>query len=209
MQGLFNKISSFFRFSLTPKLIENEKEDIDLPFEKEKDFFEGLDKSWCIYILLCADEKYYVGKTKKNIMQRFEEHLSGEGSLWTKKYKPIKILHSHYSDKFEEDKITKMMISAYGIDNVRGGSYCQLVLSNNDIAGIYKELNCADDRCFKCGERGHFSKVCPSKSDPFKEVFIHHPKINVPSDLKCTRCGRNTHTIEYCYAKKHLNGRLL
>ena len=43
-----------------------------------------------IYILELEDGKYYVGKSIDPI-QRFEQHASGEGSAWTRKYKPVAV----------------------------------------------------------------------------------------------------------------------
>ena len=40
-----------------------------------------------IYILKLQSNKYYIGKTN-NPNFRLEEHGSGKGSTWTKKYKP-------------------------------------------------------------------------------------------------------------------------
>ena len=42
-----------------------------------------------IYVLLLEENKYYIGKSN-NIDNRLESHFNGNGSAWTKKYKPIK-----------------------------------------------------------------------------------------------------------------------
>ena len=42
-----------------------------------------------IYVLKLHNNKYYVGKTD-NPDNRIENHYKNNGSLWTKKYKPIK-----------------------------------------------------------------------------------------------------------------------
>lgn len=44
-----------------------------------------------IYILELENQKYYVGKTE-NPEVRIDSHFQGEGSVWTKKYKPIRVL---------------------------------------------------------------------------------------------------------------------
>ena len=41
-----------------------------------------------IYILRLTNNKFYVGKTY-NIFIRYKQHLNGNGSFWTKKYKPL------------------------------------------------------------------------------------------------------------------------
>lgn len=48
----------------------------------------------------------------------------------------------------------------YGIDNVRGGSYSKLILDNNEIKFITKRIDSATDKCYKCGNNGHFAKDC-------------------------------------------------
>ncbi|CAJ0850102.1 14715_t:CDS:2 [Entrophospora sp. SA101] len=43
-----------------------------------------------VYVLECADNKYYVGETM-DIDRRWEMHKSGRGSGWTRIYEPIRI----------------------------------------------------------------------------------------------------------------------
>lgn len=45
-----------------------------------------------IYILKLNDNKYYIGKTNRIVIDRYQEHLEGIGSFWTKKYKPLSII---------------------------------------------------------------------------------------------------------------------
>ena len=57
-----------------------------------------------IYILLCANDMYYIGKTNDPEF-RIEKHIENIGSLFTKKYPPIR-LHQLIPDcdDFDEDK---------------------------------------------------------------------------------------------------------
>lgn len=43
-----------------------------------------------IYVLKLEQNKYYIGKSN-NIDIRLNDHMNGNGSQWTKKYKPIEI----------------------------------------------------------------------------------------------------------------------
>ena len=53
-----------------------------------------------IYILKLENEKYYIGKTD-DPNTRIKLHFDGNGSAWTKKYKPIKIIDQfHNCDSF-------------------------------------------------------------------------------------------------------------
>ena len=82
-----------------------------------------------VYALKLADGKYYIGKSD-NIEQRLHDHFSGSGSAWTREYKPIKVIERRENvSRFEEDKMTKEYMEKYGIDNVRGGAYTQVDLS--------------------------------------------------------------------------------
>ncbi|MBR2618828.1 MAG: GIY-YIG nuclease family protein [Paludibacteraceae bacterium] len=54
-----------------------------------------------MYILLCADGSYYTGSTT-NLDIRIAQHLSGEGSNYTRKHKPIKLLYTEEYDSIED-----------------------------------------------------------------------------------------------------------
>jgi predicted GIY-YIG superfamily endonuclease len=113
-----------------------------------------------IYILKLRDGKYYIGKSD-NVEKRFEQHLEGEGSAWTKKYSPIKIEKTFpKSSPFEEDRYVKEYMAKYGVENVRGGAYTQINLGSDVTAQIEKEIRGATDKCMKCGETGHFVANC-------------------------------------------------
>ena len=60
-----------------------------------------------IYVLKLEKGKYYVGKTN-NPYFRLESHFNSNGSAWTQKYKPIKILKIiDNCDDYDEDKYTR------------------------------------------------------------------------------------------------------
>ncbi|MDR1409267.1 MAG: GIY-YIG nuclease family protein [Oscillospiraceae bacterium] len=60
----------------------------------------GAPMEWYVYVLLCDDGSLYKGFTD-NLSRRFQEHLSGRGSVHTKKHKPIKIV---YYETFDTEK---------------------------------------------------------------------------------------------------------
>ncbi len=118
-------------------------------------------KPFNIYVLKLIQDKYYVGKTCKNVLNRFKQHYNGIGAQWTKLYKPISILeHFESRDKFIEDTWTKKYMDLYGIDNVRGGSYSNVILTEWQIKILEDEFKTANDLCFKCGKAGHFASKC-------------------------------------------------
>lgn len=112
-----------------------------------------------IYVLKCENNKYYVGRTK-NIEKRIIQHFTLNGSKWTKKYKPIKIINQYDGDEFDEEKHTLLTMDKYGIENVRGGSYCKMKLSKYDIDKIQQIIYSIMDKCYKCGKKGHFANDC-------------------------------------------------
>ena len=57
--------------------------------------------STTIYVLKLQGGKYYLGKSD-NVMKRYQDHLNGSGSAWTKRYKLGKTFEN--VSPFEEDK---------------------------------------------------------------------------------------------------------
>lgn len=116
-----------------------------------------------IYILELEEKKYYVGKTT-NLQDRLDKHFKNKGCKWTKIYKPIDVYEviSH-CDSFDEDKITLRCMDLFGIENVRGGSFCNPDLKDYEIKIINKMLNTSLNKCFICGSLLHFSNKCDKK----------------------------------------------
>ena len=118
-----------------------------------------------IYVLRLEGGRYYIGKSD-NVMNRYQQHLNGNGSAWTRKYKPVSFERTIENvSPFEEDKITKEYMSKYGIDKVRGGSYVEVELSEFHIDALQMEIWAAKDLCTQCGRSGHFIKDCYAKTD--------------------------------------------
>ena len=64
-----------------------------------------------IYVLKLEGGKYYVGKTG-DLIARYQQHLSGEGSSFTRLHKPIKVIRTvTNASPFDEDKITNLRTS--------------------------------------------------------------------------------------------------
>jgi hypothetical protein len=117
-----------------------------------------------IYILQLKDKKYYIGKTT-NPKFRLYNHFNSNGSEWTKIYKPIKVVELIKNcDDYDEDKYTKIYMDKYGIDNVRGGSFVSVKLDKITINHLNQMSNGTNDKCFLCGNKGHFVKDCRKKS---------------------------------------------
>lgn len=162
-----------------------------------------------IYVLLLEDNKYYIGRTDTPV-DRIISHFTNCGSAWTKSHKPKEVIESFVGDVFDEDKWTKKYMHKHGIENVRGASYCQVVLPEEHIKSIKRELDNVDDKCFKCGKKGHFIMDCNAKEDDDDDLVASLKGMKItPTTTSCSRCGRDTHLASKCYAKWHANGREL
>ena len=125
-----------------------------------------------IYILELEDNKYYVGKSKCS-KKRILQHFNDNGSEWTKLHKPIKILEQFKGDSWDEEKHTLITMDKYGIDNVRGGSYCKIILTESEKEKAIQTIASVMDKCYKCGETGHFANECLIGKNEGKEELIN------------------------------------
>jgi predicted GIY-YIG superfamily endonuclease len=186
-----------------------------------------------IYVLKLQGGKYYVGKSQ-DVIGRYQQHMNGEGSSWTKKYKPISLVESKDGvSPFEEDKVVKEYMAKYGIESVRGGSYVTEELSDFHIDALKMEIRGAKDLCTQCGRKGHWIKDCHAKTDisgnkieyeedewgceycdrTFTTEFgceLHENSCKKQKSTvkggSCYRCGRPGHYSPDCFARTHTRG---
>jgi len=147
-----------------------------------------------IYILKLENGKYYVGKTT-NPSFRIERHFNSTGSAWTSKYKPVSVeTIIPDCDDYDEDKHTKKYMAKYGIENVRGGSYVQIELSEFHTEALKMEIWGANDLCTQCGRSGHFVKDCYAKTDISGNAIEYEEESD---DVWCCEYCDRTFTTEF------------
>lgn len=79
-----------------------------------------------IYVLHLIEDRYYVGRTG-NILRRIEEHFTLGGSIYTKQFKPIKVIEVTEELTPEDERIkTIEIMEKYGWEKVRGACWCSL-----------------------------------------------------------------------------------
>ena len=83
-----------------------------------------------IYVLKLVDDRYYIGRSQ-NIVQRIEDHFSGNGSIYTKKYKPLSVVEI-VEEKSIHDERNKTIeyIEKYTWEKVRGYIWCRVEYKN-------------------------------------------------------------------------------
>jgi len=150
-----------------------------------------------IYVLRLQGGRYYVGKSE-NVMKRYQQHVAGTGSAWTKKYKPVAVEKTIENvSPFEEDKVTKEYMAKYGIEKVRGGSYIDVELSDFHLEALQMEIWAAKDRCTRCGRPGHFMKNCYASSDVSGNK-LEEEEESEEEEWECEYCDRTFTTAFGC-----------
>ena len=124
-----------------------------------------------IYILELEGGNYYVGKTD-HTFQRFNQHWQGLGAKWTQKHKPVDLYAFHKDRKdSDENKFTLAMMRNFGVENVRGGSWTRVEMSQGEIRRLESRLHKRRRRrkelataCARCGRTSHNITTCYARS---------------------------------------------
>ena len=167
-----------------------------------------------VYVLKLQQGKYYVGKTHRTIIERYEEHARGLGSNWTRLYPPIPwptgvLAVITTADNHRETSETLRYMQIHGIENVRGGPYSQVTLTPATESAIAAQLRHDNDECLRCGRRGHFQATCNATTTVRGEVLVDDSDDEngiVARNDSCLRCGRRGHGTSSCYASTTENG---
>ena len=122
-----------------------------------------------VYVLELARGRVYVGKSG-NVPLRRVRHEQGEGSAFTKAFKPTGVLLPRLGnvegcgDAAERDETLRYMFMK-GIQNVRGWKYTQVNMTSEEEQEAENNIRELFDLCRRCGMPGHFRNVCRSRFD--------------------------------------------
>ncbi|NDA91578.1 MAG: hypothetical protein EBY20_11930, partial [Alphaproteobacteria bacterium] len=83
-----------------------------------------------IYVLQLIEDRYYIGRSQ-NVLHRIEQHFNGDGSVYTKKFKPLKVVEivEETANDNERNK-TIEYIKKYTWEKVRGYVWCKIDYKN-------------------------------------------------------------------------------
>ena len=99
-----------------------------------------------IYVLKLVEDRYYVGRTI-NIFRRIQEHFTGVGSIYTKKYKPLKVVEvEEETTTDDERKMTFKYVEKYGWGSVRGSYWCSLEIKRWPNLQSYEKMKSQRDK---------------------------------------------------------------
>jgi hypothetical protein len=122
-----------------------------------------------LYILKLTNNKYYIGKSrnKRTLENRLRNHFNRGGAVWTKRHKPLEVIaiQNIIDEKYMEDRKVFEYMNLYGIENVRGGSFCKVKLSNEETSILKRIINTEEDTCFICNSADHMSAECNQKKN--------------------------------------------
>jgi predicted GIY-YIG superfamily endonuclease len=153
-----------------------------------------------VYVLELEDNKFYVGKTNNPNVRLGEHVMNMKGSSWTSHYKPVRVLEIvKCHNDLDEDFTTIRYMKDKGIDNVRGGSFCELNLPNECIYTLEKIIKSSDDKCYYCNSKEHYIGQCPEKDKRRKRKKASKQKYVKKSDIPKNRI------LKYYGATKLMN----
>lgn len=178
-----------------------------------------------IYVLKLEKHRWYVGMSR-DPQARFQAHKQGTATPWTRLFKPLEMGVPRLAvSGMDEDNVTIQYMAEYGIDNVRGGTTCQPVLSPDTIQHCRTRIAASLDLCYHCMLPDHQSTRCPHMASTTVNGadYTSHQRAASGGELvrtrssgtagasrstqdRCQRCRRPNHSAEQCYATRDVDG---
>lgn len=146
-----------------------------------------------MYVLKLEHEKWYVGHSTAPL-KRFDAHMGEEGAAWTAVHPPLALVETLPGGTTEEMITTLRYMELYGIDAVRGGPWCTLVLTDADKSAIIRMLRHNEDACFVCGATDHWAATCPARNT----LEVEGVQARKRTWRMCYTCGATDHWAPEC-----------
>lgn len=89
---------------------------------------ETIKGQFFVYLLLCKDNSIYCGSTS-NLKNKLKEHNAGEGALWTKMRRPVKLVYFEIHESLLLARKREKQIKGWNIHK-----------KLNLVTGIWKKL---------------------------------------------------------------------
>jgi hypothetical protein len=162
-----------------------------------------------VYILRLCENKFYIDSIDvdkyanqiEEITKNIQIHIDGYDIEWTRLYKPIGIYQIYKNCNIEdENKYTKIMMSKYGIDNVRGGIYKDLKLTETEMIILMNEIIESE----KDGENWCCS-ICDRDFEEEYELMEHEYICKKNLNI-CYRCNKKGHYDSDCIERTKIRG---
>jgi hypothetical protein len=173
-----------------------------------------------IFILHLQHGKYYVGNSRNPLFE-FEQHLLGNVCEWTKFHKPLEMIKVIENVSYlDEDNYVKQCMFIYGIDNVRGGSYKDMELTESQKYILSREMMDEQNRSFDFDDDDSINydsdistelwvcDYCDTEFESEQDSSRHEMKCETRNQT-CDRCGRVGHSKLGCYANTDVYGKLI
>jgi hypothetical protein len=148
-----------------------------------------------IYILKLEGNRYYVGYSP-NVNKRIQEHIDGNGSSFTKKYKPIAVekIKENVPEEHANIYVIKYM-RKFGMDNVRGGSFKGSKLTSEQINQLSKNgVKIVEEKKIENKEKKIENKENKENTNNHRVLKIEIKNANGT----CYRCLKDGHYQDSC-----------
>jgi predicted GIY-YIG superfamily endonuclease len=122
-----------------------------------------------VYVLELAQGRVYVGHSC-DVRRRIQQHMSGQGSAFTKCYPPTGIMLPRLgcvtgsAEAAERDETLRYMFLR-GIGHVRGWRYVRVTMPDDELQDAEENIRELFDLCRRCGHPGHFITHCKANFD--------------------------------------------